>query len=56
VDIEPLDNVILGIRISLKEQFLLLLKDFPKDLVRKYGRHSLSTDGGGHGTHKLVDF
>jgi putative transposase len=57
VAIEPLAKVILGIRISSFERTMLLVAErFLKALVIEYGKHPLSTDGGGHGTHKLVDF
>jgi hypothetical protein len=36
---------------------LLVAERFLKALVIEYGKHLLSTDGGGgHGTNKLVDF
>src|SRR5688572_28297349 len=57
VAIEPLAKVILGIRISFERTMLLVAERFLKALVIEYGKHPLlSTDGGGHGTHKLVDF
>jgi putative transposase len=56
VTIEPLAKVILGIRISFERTMLLVAERFLKALVIEYGKHPLSTDGGGHGTHKLVDF
>ena len=55
VAIEPLAKVILGIRISF-ERTMLVAERFLKALVIEYGKHPLSTDGGEHGTHKLVDF
>ena len=42
--IEPLDKVILGIRISL-ERSMLIAEHFLRSLVRKYGKHPVSTDG-----------
>jgi len=45
VAIEPLDKVILGIRISL-ERSMLIAEHFLRSLVRKYGKHPVSTDGG----------
>jgi putative transposase len=45
VAIEPLDKVILGIRISL-ERSILIAEHFLRSLVRKYGKHPVSTDGG----------
>ena len=56
VAIEPLAKVILRIRISFERTMLLVAERFLKALVIEYGKHPLSTDGGGHGTHKLVDF
>jgi putative transposase len=46
VAIEPLAKVILGIRISF-ERTMLVAERFLKDLIKKYGNHPLSTDGGG---------
>ena len=51
VAIEPLDKVILGIRISL-ERSMLIAEHFLRSLVRKYGKHPVSTDGGGRGIRK----
>ena len=46
VAIEPLDKVILDdIRISF-ERTMLVAEQFLKGLVKKYGKHSISTDGG----------
>ena len=45
VAIEPLAKVILGFRISF-ERIMLVAEKFLKALVRKYGKHPLSTDGG----------
>jgi putative transposase len=45
VAIEPLDKVILGIRISL-ERTMLIAEHFLRSLVRKYGKHPVSTDVG----------
>ena len=42
---EPTDRVILDIRISFKRTILVAEK-FIKDLIKKYGKHPLSTDGG----------
>ena len=50
VAIEPLDKVILGIRISL-ERSMLIAEHFLRSLVRKYGKHPVSTDMVGHGIH-----
>ena len=56
VAIEPLAKVILGIRISF-ERTMLVAERFLKALVIEYGKHPLSTDGGGTWyPHKLVDF
>jgi putative transposase len=46
VAIEPLAKVILGIRISF-ERTMLIAERFLKALVIEYGKHPLSTDGGG---------
>ena len=45
VAIEPVNKVILGIRISF-ERNMLTAEQFLKSLVKKYGKHPLSTDGG----------
>jgi putative transposase len=42
---EPTDKLILGIRISL-ERTILIAERFIQYLIRKYGKHSISTDGG----------
>jgi putative transposase len=45
VAIEPKDKMILGIRISI-ERSMLVAEQFIKSLIRKYGKHNISTDGG----------
>ena len=40
---EPTDRVILDIRISF-ERTILVAEKFLKDLIKKYGKHPLSTD------------
>ncbi len=45
VAIEPIGRVILDIRISF-ERTMLVAEQFLKGLVKKYGKHSISTDGG----------
>ena len=45
VAIEPLNKVILGIRITF-ERNMLTAEQFLKSLIKKYGKHPLSTDGG----------
>jgi putative transposase len=45
VAIEPLNKVILGIRITF-ERNMLTAEQFLKRLIKKYGKHPLSTDGG----------
>ncbi len=45
VAIEPIDKVILDIRISF-ERTMLVAEQFLKGLIKKYGKHSISTDGG----------
>jgi transposase-like protein len=37
--------MILGIRLSI-ERSMLVAEQFVKSLIRKYGKHSISTDGG----------
>ena len=43
---EPTDRVILDIRISF-ERTILVAEKFIKDLIKKYGKHPLSTEDGG---------
>jgi transposase-like protein len=45
VAIEPIDKVILDIRISFERTMLVVAEQFLKGLVNKYGKHSISTDG-----------
>jgi putative transposase len=45
VAIEPAEKTILGIRISI-ERNMLVAEQFIKSLIRKYGKHPVSTDGG----------
>jgi putative transposase len=45
VAIEPIDKVILDIRISF-ERTMLVAEQFLKGLIKKYGKHSISTYGG----------
>ena len=45
VAIEPRNKMILGIRISL-ERNMLVAEQFIQSLIRKYGKHNISTDGG----------
>jgi putative transposase len=45
VAIEPTDRTILGIRISI-ERTILVAERFLQGLIRKYGKQSISTDGG----------
>ena len=46
VAIEPKNKMILGIRISI-ERSMLVAEQFIQSLIRKYGKHNISTDGGG---------
>jgi putative transposase len=46
VAIEPVNKVILGIHISF-ERNMLIAEQFLKSLIKIYGKHPLSTDGGG---------
>jgi transposase-like protein len=46
IAIEPIDKIILGgILISI-ERNMLVAEQFLQNLIRKYGKHRLSTDGG----------
>ena len=45
VAIEPTNRTILGIRISI-ELNMLVAERFIQSLIRRYGRHNISTDGG----------
>ena len=45
IAIEPIDKIILGIRISFKRT-MLVAERFLQELVRKYGKHPVSTDVG----------
>jgi putative transposase len=45
IAIEPKNKMILGIRISL-ERSILIAEQFIQSLIKKYGRHNISTDGG----------
>jgi putative transposase len=44
VAIEPIDKIILDIHISF-ERTMLVAEKFLKGLVKKYGKHSISSDG-----------
>jgi putative transposase len=45
VAIEPNEKTILGIRISIGSN-MLVAEQFITSLIRKYGKHNISTDGG----------
>ena len=45
IAIEPIDKIILDIRISI-ERNMLVAEQFLQNLIRKYGKHRISTDGG----------
>ena len=45
IAIDSIDKIILGIRISI-ERTMLIAERFLKDLVKRYGKHAVSTDGG----------
>ncbi|MFZ0329538.1 MAG: DDE-type integrase/transposase/recombinase [Nitrososphaeraceae archaeon] len=45
VAIEPTNKTILGIRISI-ERNMFVAEQFIQSLIRRYGRHNISTDGG----------
>ena len=48
IAIEPKSKSILDMRISLEEgAYLLLNKQFLQELIKKYGKNPVSTDGGG---------
>jgi putative transposase len=46
IAIEPIDRIILGIRISFERTMLVVAERFLQELVRKYRKHPVSTDGG----------
>ena len=54
VAIEPIDKVILDIRISF-ERTMLVAEQFLKGLVKKYGKHSISTEMEELGIRKHVN-
>jgi putative transposase len=45
IAIDSIDKIILGIRISF-ERTILIAERFIKNLVKRYGKHPVSTDGG----------
>ena len=45
IAIDSIDKIILGIRISI-ERTMLTAERFIKNLVKRYGKHPISTDGG----------
>jgi transposase-like protein len=48
VAIEPIDRIVLGIRISVEERSMLVAERFIHKLSIRYGnKQSVSTDGGG---------
>ena len=48
LQLNPIDKIILGIRISFKKRTMLVAERFlQQELVRKYGKHPVSTDGSG---------
>ena len=52
IAIEPIDKIILGIRrISFERTMLVAERFLQQELVRKYGKHPVSTDGGVHGIY-----
>lgn len=58
IAIEPKSKSILDMRISL-ERSILVAEQFLQELIKKYGKNPVSTDGGGtwYGIyHKHVDF
>jgi putative transposase len=55
VAIEPNNKTILGIHISI-ERNMFIAERFLQGLVKEYGKHPISTDGGIPGIHKSADF
>ncbi len=57
IAIESIDKIILGIRISFKRTMLVAERFLQQELVRKYGKHPVSTDGSGtwYSIHRLVN-
>ena len=54
--IEPSNKEVLGIHLSL-ERNMIVAEQFLKQLVIKYGKHKVSSDGGTHGIiHKPANF
>ena len=54
IAIELKDKTILGIHISYDERrSILIAEQFIQSLVRKYGKHPVSTDGSGTCIHSL---
>ena len=48
IAIEPIDKIILGIRrISFERTMLVAERFLQQELVRKYGKHPVSTNGSG---------
>ena len=43
-------------RISLERSILIVAEQFLRELIKKYGKNPVSTDGGEHGIPKHVDF
>ncbi|MDF2768273.1 MAG: uncharacterized protein K0S91_1108 [Nitrososphaeraceae archaeon] len=46
IAIEPTDKLIFGIKISFERSILVAAERFLQELVRRYGKHLVSTDGG----------
>ena len=44
--IEPIDKIVLGIRISSIERSILVAEQFIQKLATEYGKHPVYTDGG----------
>jgi putative transposase len=44
--IEPIDKIVLGIRISSIERSILVAEQFIQKLAIEYGKHPVYTDGG----------
>jgi putative transposase len=46
IAIEPIDKIVLGIRISSIERSMLVAEQFIQKLCTEYGKHPIYTDGG----------
>ena len=54
IAIEPINKLILDIYLSLAERNMFVAEKFLlHSLVKDYGKHQISTDGGIHGIHRM---